>query len=377
MAVKAAKVKRERKREQKAEGKKSNRQLFSSASRLPSPSALLRWYDKNRRIMPWRALPGQSADPYRVWLSEVMLQQTTVVTVVPYFQKFIQRWPTLKDLAAADLDDVMRLWAGLGYYRRARMLHQCALTVCDKYNGVFPSDEKSLLALSGFGAYTAAAVRAIAFGQSANVVDGNVERVMARIFAVTDPMPKSKAKLREAAATLVPQKRCGDYAQALMDLGATICTPRSPKCGLCPWQNNCAAFAKGIQETLPRRIKAKAKPVRRAVAFVLLNPKGEVFIRQRPPQGLLGGMMEVPSSPWLEQEMPSLKDAKKHAPKDAKWQLCTGTVIHVFTHFTFEISVAVARAPSGKGHYVAPDNIKNEALPSVMKKIIHHALKSL
>lgn len=344
---------------------------------LPNPRPLLSWYDRHRRIMPWRALRGEKPDPYRVWLSEIMLQQTTVATVGPYFQKFVKRWPTLKELAAAPLDDILRMWAGLGYYRRARLLHQCAQSLWETHKGVFPSDEKTLLGLPGFGPYTAAAVAAIAFDRPANVVDGNVERVMARLFAIQEPLPKAKTQLRAVAAKLVPQKRCGDYAQALMDLGATICTPRSPKCGLCPWQNSCQAHAKGIEEALPRRAKAQPKPTRRAVAFVLLNQKGEIFLRRRPSKGLLADMMEVPSSPWQEKAA-SLAAALPHAPTKAGWKTCPGQVVHVFTHFTFEITVAVAQTSRAlPGRWIAADNMAGEALPSVMKKIILHALKAL
>ena len=315
-----------------------------------------------------------------------MLQQTTVVTVGPYFLKFIKRWPTLKDLASAKLDEVRRMWAGLGYYRRARMLHQCARKLRDDFGGIFPEDEKTLRTLPGFGPYTAAAVAAIAFGKPANVVDGNVERVMSRMFLIRKPLPKAKAELREVAATLVPPKRCGDYAQALMDLGATICTPRSPKCALCPWNEACQARAKGVQETLPRRIKKKSKPVRRAFAFVLFDGKGEVLLRQRPSLGLLAGMMEVPSTPWREGAMPTLAQSLKYAPVIEKWRQCDGIVKHVFTHFTFEITVAAAvtkkKIPpslklwgTSQGHWVGPHKLDDEALPSVMKKIIRHAMK--
>jgi A/G-specific adenine glycosylase len=340
---------------------------------------LLAWYDRHRRVMPWRAGKGQKPDPYRVWLSEIMLQQTTVATVGPYFQKFIKRWPTLKDLASAKLDDVLRLWAGLGYYRRARMLHACARVLRDEFGGKFPRDEETLRTLPGFGPYTAAAVAAIAFGKSANVVDGNVERVMARVFCVSAPLPKAKAELREVAATLVPQKRCGDYAQALMDLGATVCTPRSPKCDVCPWQGACQAYAKGVQEQLPRRVKKKTKPVRRAVAFVLMNGRGEVLLRRRPPHGLLASMMEVPSSPWREGMMPSLAQAEKFAPTGAEtWKQCAGSVRHVFTHFTLEVVVAVAKTKKKiRGHWVPIGKLGDEALPSVMRKIVGRALETL
>jgi A/G-specific adenine glycosylase len=349
---------------------------------LPQTALLLRWYDRHRRIMPWRALRGEQADPYRVWLSEIMLQQTMVATVGPYFQKFIKRWPTLGDLATASLDDLLRMWAGLGYYRRARMLHQCAQVLHSEYNGIFPCDEQTLLGLPGFGPYTAAAVAAIAFDKPANVVDGNVERVMARIFALTEPLPKGKAALRQAAAQLVPQKRAGDYAQALMDLGATICTPRSPQCGLCPWQDVCKAHKLGIEETLPRRVKAQAKPVRRALVFVAVNSAGDIFIRQRPHQGLLAGMMEVPSGPWQEGPMPGGDTHLSHAPVKAAWRALPGIVTHVFTHFTLEATVMTTVVPAAAAHkmegrWVSLENVASEALPSVMKKMISHALKKL
>ncbi len=305
-----------------------------------------------------------------------MLQQTTVATAGPYFEKFIARWPRLKDLAAATLDDVLRLWAGLGYYRRAKMLHACAQTVATKYGGVFPCDEEVLLTLPGFGPYTAAAVSAIAFGHKANVVDGNVERVMARIFAIRTPLPKAKPELRKAGAGLAPSLKCGDYAQALMDLGATVCTPRKPKCDLCPWRSACRAFEKGIQEKLPLRLKKKPKPVRRAVAFVLFSARGDVLLRRRPATGLLAHMMEVPSSPWREGKGLPLEKALAYAPAKAGWSLCKGIVKHVFSHFTLELSVASAVAPKrGRGCWVSVQELSDEALPSVMAKAILHAQK--
>lgn len=327
--------------------------------------------------MPWRALKGQAVDPYRVWLSEVMLQQTTVAAVGPYFLKFVKRWPSLGDLASAELDDVLRMWAGLGYYRRARLLHACAQTLRDAYGGVFPREEETLLRLPGFGPYTAAAVSAIAFGKRANVVDGNVERVMARIFRIEEPLPRAKTSLREAAASMLPEKRCGDYAQALMDLGATVCTPRSPKCGACPWAKICRAREDGVQETLPRRDKKKPKPVRRAMAFVLVDAKDRVLLRRRPESGLLAGMMEVPTSPWLEGPLPDLSVVRACAPARGRWTVCPGVVRHVFTHFTLELSVAVAAASRPmRGHWTALDRLGDEALPNLMKKVIVYAEKS-
>jgi A/G-specific adenine glycosylase len=350
---------------------------FSQAPN-PDPRTLLSWYDRYRRILPWRALRGTAIDPYRVWLSEIMLQQTTIAVVGPYFQKFITRWPTIRHLAKARLDDVMRMWAGLGYYRRARMLHECARRVWADYNGEFPETESELLKLPGFGPYTAAAVAAIAYGRRANVVDGNVERVMARMFAIRTPLPQAKAKLREAAATLLPEARYGDYAQALMDLGATICTPRHPKCDLCPWHASCRARALGIEDRLPRRSKVRAKPVRRAIAFALFDAKGRILLRQRPASGLLGSMMEIPSSAWREGEMPDLARMRREAPAAVRWRLLPGLVKHVFSHFELELTVAVGEtAKPVKGRWVAQDRLADEALPSVMRKIARHALEAL
>jgi len=344
---------------------------------------LLDWYDRHRRLLPWRALPHATIDPYRVWLSEIMLQQTTVAAVAPYFQKFIARWPTVQALAAAPLDEIMAMWAGLGYYRRARMLHACARKICAEYGGLFPQTTTALLNLPGFGPYTAAAVMAIAFDQPANVVDGNVERVMARIFAITTPLPAAKKDLSQAAARLLPADRHGDYAQALMDLGATICTPRSPKCLLCPWHDLCQAHKLGIAETLPRRLARAAKPVRRAMAFVLFNPQGEIFLRPRPAEGLLGGMLEVPSSPWITDGQPELAVARVYAPAKTSWQVMPGSVRHVFTHFTLEVTVAVGTLRPAKSRDAAPGQwiglkrLDKVALPSVMHKIVRHALNSV
>lgn len=343
-------------------------------SQIPNPESLLKWYARHRRDLPWRAKKGEKPDPYRVWLSEVMLQQTTVATVSPYFLKFIARWPTLKHLADAQLDDILRLWAGLGYYRRAKMLHVCAREVVKKHGGVFSQDEKALLGLPGFGPYTAAAVVAIAFGISANVVDGNVERVIARIFAIKTPLPKAKAELRLLAAGLVPQEKCGDYAQALMDLGATVCTPRNPKCDLCPWRGQCRALSEGIQGSLPRRAKKKAKPVRRAIAFALFTSKGEILLQRRPATGLLAHMMGVPTSPWVEGKRISLKESLAYAPAKANWIMRKGIVRHVFTHFTLELSIAAAKTTKkGGGHWISLEKLSNEALPSVMRKAIFYA----
>jgi A/G-specific adenine glycosylase len=343
------------------------------------PALLLDWYGRHRRVLPWRFAPGEVADPYRVWLSEIMLQQTTVATVGPYFQNFLDRWPTVKDLAAADLDDVLRAWAGLGYYARARNLHKCAVAVASLHGGRFPDTEEGLLSLPGIGAYTAAAIMAIAFDKPATAMDGNVERVMARLHAVTDPLPGSKPTLRAHAASLVPDRRPGDYTQALFDLGATICAPRKPRCILCPWTAACEARKQGIAEDLPAKTAKAAKPTRRALAFVLTDAHGHVALRRRPEKGLLGGMMEVPTTPWEAAPAPTLAASRLHAPlAGIDWSPLSGIVRHTFTHFEFEITVVTGRAAGAGGAadliWVAPDGLGDEALPTVMMKILRHAL---
>ena len=336
--------------------------------------AVLDWYDRFRRRLPWRADPGDSADPYHVWLSEIMLQQTTVATVGPYFERFLSRWPTVTALAAADLDDVLHAWAGLGYYARARNLHKCARTVAAEHGGCFPDTEEALRALPGIGRYTAAAVAAIAFGRRAVVVDGNIERVMARLFDVTRPLPDSKGDLTECADLCAPRARCGDYSQALMDLGATVCTPRRPKCTVCPLVELCAGRDRA--ESLPAKRPKPPKPIRRGVAFWIERPDGSVLFRRRPERGLLGGMMEPPSTDWVEgdcagAEPPVALTGAHPLP---------GLVRHTFTHFHLELSVvkgAVAMDADGgdDGRWVLPDAFGDLALPTVMKKIVRHALK--
>ncbi|MFV2092530.1 MAG: A/G-specific adenine glycosylase, partial [Hyphomicrobiales bacterium] len=261
---------------------------------------LLAWYDLNRRRLPWRSLPGQPVDAYRVWLSEIMLQQTTVAVVGGYFEKFVGQWPDVAALAGASDDAVLRMWAGLGYYARARNLIRTARTVAARPGGAFPDTVKELKVLPGIGDYTAAAIAAIAFGRPVAAVDGNAERVMARRFAVDEPLPRAKKPLGALAQSLVPAARPGDFAQALMDLGATVCTPRRPKCGACPWASDCRALAGGLVETLPKKLPKKPRPTRYGVVFVVSNSKGAVLVRTRPPVGLLGGMAEFPSTQWLQ-----------------------------------------------------------------------------
>ena len=339
------------------------------------PRALLRWYDRHRRSLPWRALPGQSPDPYRVWLSEIMLQQTTVATVAAYFDRFVTRWPEVNSLAAAGLDQVLHAWQGLGYYARARNLYACARAVVAEHGGKFPDTEEALQCLPGIGDYTAAAIASIAFNRRAAAVDGNVERVVARLFAVEETLPGAKKTLRRQTETLVPAHRPGDFAQALMDLGATICTKRAPKCGTCPWRTSCRAHALGLAETLPRRQAKPAKPTRRGVAFFLVRD-GAVLLRRRPGKGLLGGMMEVPSTEWRQQAWTE-EAAKKAAPVKVKWTLLPGTIRHTFTHFHLELSVLAGRTSSNSrldGKWAPLDRLAEEALPTLMKKIVGHAL---
>jgi len=333
-------------------------------------ATLLAWYDRHRRVLPWRARSGEAADPYRVWLSEIMLQQTTVAAVGPYYERFLARWPTVEALSRAELDDVLHAWQGLGYYARARNLHACARAIVTR--GAFPDTETGLRTLPGIGAYTAAAIAAIAFGHRAAAVDGNAERVLARLHNLRTPMPAAKPRLREYAMALVPTDRPGDFAQALMDLGATVCTPKRPRCNACPWQADCQAHARGIAETLPRRAAKPVKPRRHGVAFWVVNESGAVLLRRRPPKGLLGGMMEVPSTEWRAKPWDD-REAAKAAPLKARWHRLPGMVAHGFTHFDLELVILAATARGATtrdGIWVAPGSFKDQALPSVMKKVI-------
>ena len=335
---------------------------------------MLAWYDRHRRILPWRAPPGARPDPYRVWLSEIMLQQTTVATVGPYFDRFVARWPEVSALAAASLDEVLHQWQGLGYYARARNLHACARAVAARHGGKFPEDVARLRALPGIGDYTAAAISAIAFDRPAAAVDGNVERVMARVYAVGDRLPGVKPRLKALATALVPARRAGDFAQALMDLGAVICTPRRPRCVLCPWRADCAAAAAGIAESLPAREDKKERPLRHGVAFWLTRDDGAVLLRRRPEKGLLGGMIELPSTPWRDTPW-SMAEAVAAAPVSAvAWTSLPGAVQHGFTHFRLELAVMAgfAGAPHA-GIWAQPRDLGDHALPTLMKKLAAYA----
>jgi A/G-specific adenine glycosylase len=393
---------------------------------------LLAWYDIHRRILPWRASrPRQGekpkrADPYRVWLSEIMLQQTTVQAVAGYYRKFLAKWPDVKALAAAGQDEVLAAWAGLGYYARARNLHAAAKLVAGELDGKFPGTAEGLRQLPGIGGYTAGAIAAIAYDETQAAMDANAERVIARVYAIATPMPKAKSELHILAQALVPD-RAGDFAQALMDLGSAICTPKRPACGNCPWTDDCLARRRGIQESLPVKAPKRARPLKRGAAFVARDQSGAVLLVKRPDKGLLAAMLEPPLGPWGE-EFPSKAAAIKQAPFKAAWKKRPGIVRHGFTHFELEIEVYVAEVshhpklswpapgprearPKGKllaGHphlplscphpgprkarpecklharhpgdkklevrWVARNDLSNVALPTVMRKIVEHGL---
>ncbi len=325
-------------------------QPFEAATARGLQRRLVNWYVRHGRDLPWRE-PDALADPYRIWLSEIMLQQTTVATVEPRYHRFLARWPTIKKLAAAPLDDVLHEWQGLGYYARARNLHACANVVSEAHGGVFPDTEDALRALPGIGAYTAAAIAAFAFGAPTTIVDGNVERVMARLFAIEQPLPGAKKILAAAAATLSPKKRTGDYGQAIMDLGAEICRPKNPDCPSCPWSIRCRAYAAGDPARYPVRSKAKPRPIRFGIAFLVSDGNGKWLLQKRPEKGLLGGMIEFLSTPWADQKI-TMRTAKSHAPLGGRWRLMPGSVGHTFTHFHLEMRVATGTVDVTKGMHV-------------------------
>ncbi|TAH36050.1 MAG: A/G-specific adenine glycosylase [Alphaproteobacteria bacterium] len=332
---------------------------------------LLAWYDKNRRELPWRAAAGAVQNPYYVWVSEIMLQQTTVPAVMKYFPRFIHRFPTVTALAVANLDDVLTLWQGLGYYARARNLHKCAGVLVRDYGGEFPTTKKALMELPGIGDYTAGAIAAIAFDQSEYAVDANVERVIARLFAVRDPLPKSKPQIINHAAKLTPQKRAGDYLQAMMDLGAGLCSIDAPQCTVCPLTNNCMAREKNIAVGLPVKIKNKNKPVRYGQAFIVINDKKQIFLRKRAGKSMLGDMIEVPSSNWDHKS--AEKKSSLSAPKGTGWDKLKSKVRHSFTHFDLELDLYVAnmnRHPFDGGFWHNINKLDQVALPTLFKKTI-------
>ncbi|WP_298958841.1 A/G-specific adenine glycosylase [uncultured Roseibium sp.] len=347
-------------------------------------STLLDWYDRHARRLPWRVSPqdravGEVPDPYRVWLSEIMLQQTTVAAVKDYFEKFVKIWPTVEHLAAASEEDVMKAWAGLGYYSRARNLKKCANTVANQLDGRFPASEAELLKLPGIGPYTAAAIATIAFDRHAAVVDGNVERVITRLDRLETPLPDAKPLVKARMGELTPVVRPGDFAQAVMDLGATICTPRRPACALCPWTSICKVQGTEIAETLPLKAPKKQKPTRFGAAFVAVNSgNGAVLLRRRPPSGLLGGMTEVPGTHWTEQF--EADSALEDVPFAANWRKRPTEVKHTFTHFHLRLTVfrtdlfGDTMPELEASWWSEPDALETEALPTVMRKVLAAAL---
>ena len=330
--------------------------------------SVLGWYDTYRRQLPWRSELGAPSNPYAVWVSEIMLQQTTVPTVKDYYERFLKKWPTVQDLAQASLDEVLHLWQGLGYYSRARNLHACAKIVTQKYAGAFPPDEESLLRLPGIGPYTAAAILSIAFNKPATVVDGNVERIMARLFCLETPLPAAKKEIYVHAQQLTPQERSGDYAQALMDLGSLICTPKNPKCSLCPLQSYCASMGLNPEE-FPKRLPKEAKPIRYGTFFWIENAQGEVLLEKRPDKGLLANLMGFPSSEWK-----TIKDPSPMASGEL-----SRVIRHTFTHFHLVGKVVKLQenASTREGVWVHPAHLHLYALPTLMKKVSQLVLQEV
>jgi A/G-specific adenine glycosylase len=349
------------------------------------PEQVLHWYDQNGRELPWRQKNGDFADPYHVWLSEIMLQQTTVVTVEPYFRKFLQNWPTVKHLALAPLDDVLTAWAGLGYYARARNLHKCAGVVWHKYGGHFPNKEEELLDLPGVGPYTAAAVAAIAFNQRAVVIDGNIERIVCRVFQLEETLPNGRPVIKKYAAEITPKDRAGDYAQALMDIGSSICKPKAPDCGNCPVMGLCKVGGKEIAQSYPKKAPKKAKPSKFAIALWLEDEEGRVLIRRRAENGLLGGMMEFPSTDWTENSETS-EDEVQALLKSLQPNVASDTYDaapdfkHTFTHFHLTFSPRVYRVasadktPSNHLKWLSAAELDQVALPTLMKKVVRSVM---
>ena len=342
---------------------------------------LLAWYDRHQRVLPWRARAGKRPDPYHVWLSEIMLQQTTVITVGPYFRKFLDLFPTVQAMAKAPLDDVLAAWAGLGYYARARNLHKCAVIVARDYKGKFPDTVDALLDLPGIGPYTAAAISSIAFDQPAVAVDGNVERVVSRFFAIEEPLPASKSSIREGAAYLAEGvKRPGDFTQAFMELGATICVPRSPKCPLCPWQKDCAAHAQGIEETLPRKMPKKKKPERSGKVFWVTNGKRgnalKFLVEKKVKKGLYENMYLLPTTNWLEAK-PTVENAVVSIFSDAE-KSSQDSIRHVFTHFDLDLEIwqtQIAEKSKPEGMiWISSNDLAKYGFPSLMTKVIKRML---
>lgn len=357
----------------KAKNNKSAFENMDNNQRINFRIKILAWYDKHRRALPWRALKGQKPNPYYVWLSEVMLQQTTVVTVGPYFHRFIEKWPTVNDLASANIEDVMHEWAGLGYYARARNLYKCAQIISTEHKGIFPDSQENLIKLPGIGEYSSNSIAAIAYNKPANVVDGNVERVMARYFAITQPLPDSKKHLKELAGAISwgETKRSGDYAQALMDLGATICTPKSPKCMLCPLNDNCEGRVQGIADTLPAKKAKKDKPQKYGHVYWITREDGAVLFERRDDKQMLGGMLGLITSDWATD-----KDIKHQSALSIKESKNTGLLIkHSFTHFDLHLEIITAhlkstQKPENSHVWIIPSKLDKIGLPTLFKKAV-------
>lgn len=346
-----------------------------------SHKALLNWYDNDGRILPWRARGEQIVNPYHVWLSEIMLQQTTVVTVIPYFLSFIQRWPTFHQLAEASLDDILHAWQGLGYYARARNLHLCAKKVSEEYEGRLPTNSEQLIKLPGIGPYTSKAIAAIAFNECVLPVDGNIARILSRLYAISAPLPQGMPEIQSAATIFTPHIRPGDFAQAMMDLGATICVPRSPSCEKCPFQSTCKARALGIAAELPVKNKKPIRPQKYTIAYILKREDGAILLRKRPEKGLLGGMMAVPTSEWQLEKIDN-KNIEKSAPFVTYWKSLKSKISHSFTHFDLEVmpyygNICTQKAEALEGDWVFPHQLKQYALPKLFKKIIETSLNEL
>jgi len=344
------------------------------AKRKAIVARTLSWWDRHRRALAWRAGPGETPDPYRVWLSEVLLQQTTAQAAAPYYQAFIAKWPEVQDLAAAPLEAVMSAFAGLGYYSRARNLHACAREIARR-GGRFPSEEATLRALPGIGAYTAAAIAAIAFGRQTLPVDGNIARVLARLIALEQPIARARGEIAAVARALAPAERAGDFAQALMDIGATLCRPRAPACAACPLALDCAAFRAGAPEAYPRRAERKARPSRQGAVFFARRPDGAFLARRRPPRGLLASTIELPGGPWTSKA--SDGGLAEAAPVCARWRRLPGEVEQVFTHFALSLTVYAAEfdgaAPDGC-FWLEPEAVSAAGFSSMMRKAVEHAL---
>jgi len=342
---------------------------------------LLDWYDAQGRTMAWRIRPedrakGVVADPYAVWLFEVMSQQTTIAHAGPYWQRFLDAFPSVIDLANAPRDRILAMWAGLGYYARARNLHKCAVVVRDEFGGIFPENEAALLKLPGIGPYTAATIAAICYDEPTNIVDGNVERLISRLFRVQTPLPKGKSDIRACAATLVREGRCGDYGQALIDLGGTVCVPRTPNCALCPWQSHCAAFAHGDMVDYPKKAPKKQRPIRYGAVFIL-RCEDEILLERRADDGLLGGMMGFVGTDWMDARIGDVSDdVLKTAPQVRNWQKLHTEIKHIFTHFELRLTIYMAQtsdktlAHSYDAVWAPLPQIEDYALPSLFKKVL-------